>query len=72
MDRPAPRIGPTTPRRPPAMTEPMADRLIQGIASRPAEPSPAGSVDLAFADPPFSIGYGDVYHDRRRPASTWH
>ena len=26
---------------------------------------PAGSVDLAFADPPFNIGYGyDVYHDR--------
>ena len=25
----------------------------------------AGSVDLAFADPPFNIGYAyDVYHDR--------
>src|SRR3954462_1609767 len=30
---------------------------------------PAGSVDLAFADPPFNIGYEyDVYHDRRRAA----
>ena len=27
---------------------------------------PAGSVDLAFADPPFNIGYEyDVYQDRR-------
>ncbi len=27
---------------------------------------PAGSVDLAFADPPFNIGYDyDIYHDRR-------
>jgi site-specific DNA-methyltransferase (adenine-specific) len=27
---------------------------------------PAGSVDLAFADPPFNIGYAyDQYHDRR-------
>ena len=27
---------------------------------------PTGTVDLAFADPPFNIGYGyDVYHDRR-------
>lgn len=26
-----------------------------------------GAVDLAFADPPFNIGYGyDVYHDRRQ------
>ena len=30
---------------------------------------PAGSVDLAFADPPFNIGYEyDVYHDRRHAA----
>ncbi len=28
---------------------------------------PVGSVDLAFADPPFNIGYEyDVYHDRRQ------
>ena len=26
----------------------------------------AGSIDLAFADPPFNIGYKyDVYHDER-------
>lgn len=30
---------------------------------------PAGAVDLAFADPPFNIGYGyDVYQDRRGKA----
>lgn len=29
---------------------------------------PAGSVDLAFADPPFSIGYDyDVYDDGKDP-----
>src|ERR1700722_1706988 len=34
---------------------------IQGMDSLPA-----GSVDLAFADPPFNIGYDyDVYHDRK-------
>jgi site-specific DNA-methyltransferase (adenine-specific) len=34
---------------------------LQGLARLPAE-----SVDLAFADPPFNIGYDyDVYHDRR-------
>src|SRR5947208_2712783 len=39
---------------------------------------PAGSVDLAFADPPFNIGYEyDVYDDRRAnpvgklPDDTW-
>src|SRR5437764_3441393 len=30
---------------------------------------PDGSVDLAFADPPFNIGYEyDVYHDKRAAA----
>src|SRR5881275_2359730 len=30
---------------------------------------PAGCVDLAFADPPFNIGYEyDVYHDRKNRA----
>ncbi len=48
------------------MTEPMADRLIQGDCVEGLRSLPAGSVDLAFADPPFNIGYGyDVYHDRR-------
>ncbi len=28
---------------------------------------PAGSIDLAFADPPFNIGYDyDVYDDRKQ------
>ncbi|MDX1946454.1 MAG: site-specific DNA-methyltransferase [Pirellulaceae bacterium] len=31
---------------------------------------PAGSVDLAFADPPFNIGYDyDVYHDKKEHAA---
>ena len=30
-----------------------------------------GSVDLAFADPPFNIGYTyDVYEDQRAPMIT--
>ena len=33
---------------------------------------PAGSVDLAFADPPFNIGYEyDVYHDKLRASTIW-
>ncbi len=48
------------------MTEPMADRLIAGDCVEGMKSLPDGSVDLAFADPPFNIGYGyDVYHDRR-------
>lgn len=48
------------------MTEPMADRLIPGDCVAGLRSLPDGSVDLAFADPPFNIGYGyDVYHDRR-------
>lgn len=43
-----------------------SDRLIPGDCIAGLESLPAGSVDLAFADPPFNIGYGyDVYHDRR-------
>jgi len=35
---------------------------IKGLAELPE-----GSIDLAFADPPFNIGYDyDVYHDRRK------
>jgi site-specific DNA-methyltransferase (adenine-specific) len=49
------------------MTEPMADRLIQGDCVEGLRSLPPGSIDLAFADPPFNIGYGyDVYHDRRK------
>lgn len=48
------------------MTEPMADRLIDGDCIAGLKALPDGSIDLAFADPPFNIGYGyDVYHDRR-------
>ncbi len=37
-----------------------------GDCIRGMEQLPAGSVDLAFADPPFNIGYDyDVYDDRR-------
>lgn len=37
-----------------------------GDCIRGMEQMPAGSVDLAFADPPFNIGYDyDVYDDRR-------
>ena len=37
-----------------------------GDCLRLLEDVPAGSVDLAFADPPFNIGYEyDQYHDRR-------
>jgi site-specific DNA-methyltransferase (adenine-specific) len=43
-----------------------ANRLISGDCIAGLRSLPAGSVDLAFADPPFNIGYGyDVYHDRR-------
>ena len=42
------------------------DRIIQGDCLRELERLPAGCVDLAFADPPFNIGYGyDQYDDRR-------
>src|SRR5437868_9605232 len=33
----------------------------------------SGSIDLAFADPPFNIGYGyDVYEDRHDPERYLH
>ncbi len=41
------------------------DRAATGLC-RGSEKLPAGSVDLAFADPPFNIGYDyDVYDDRK-------
>ncbi len=47
------------------MPEPEADRLIAGDCVEGLRALPPGTVDLAFADPPFNIGYGyDVYHDR--------
>src|SRR5436305_10085851 len=42
------------------------DRLIHADCIAGMARLPAGSVDLAFADPPFNIGYDyDVYDDRR-------
>jgi DNA methylase len=40
--------------------------IHQGDCVEHLQALPAGSVDLAFADPPFNIGYDyDVYHDKR-------
>src|SRR5205085_1959794 len=42
------------------------NRIIQGDCIERMAALPAGSVDLAFADPPFNIGYDyDVYDDRK-------
>lgn len=42
------------------------DRIIQGDCIEGMNKLPEGSVDLAFADPPFNIGYAyDVYQDRK-------
>lgn len=50
----------------PAVPAGMLDRVHQGDCIAGMEALPAGSVDLAFADPPFNIGYGyDIYDDRR-------
>ncbi len=44
----------------------LADRLIVGDCIEGLRGLEAGSVDLAFADPPFNIGYKyDIYDDRR-------
>jgi site-specific DNA-methyltransferase (adenine-specific) len=45
---------------------PFLGRIHQQDCIAGMESLPAGSVDLAFADPPFNIGYDyDVYHDRQ-------
>jgi site-specific DNA-methyltransferase (adenine-specific) len=42
------------------------DQLLQGDCLEQLTRLPRGCVDLAFADPPFNIGYEyDVYNDRR-------
>jgi DNA modification methylase len=42
------------------------DTIVQGDCVRSLAKLPAGCVDLAFADPPFNIGYDyDVYHDKK-------
>ncbi|WP_435008592.1 DNA-methyltransferase [Tundrisphaera lichenicola] len=44
-----------------------SDRLILGDCIEGLRSLEAGSVDLAFADPPFNIGYKyDVYDDRKK------
>lgn len=44
----------------------MLDRIVTGDCLRHLATLPDGSVDLAFADPPFNIGYEyDVYNDRQ-------
>ena len=50
------------------------DEVLTGDCLQHLAGLPAGSVDLAFADPPFNIGYDyDLYDDRRSRASylTW-
>ena len=40
--------------------------IVQGDCVKSLSKLPAGCVDLAFADPPFNIGYEyDVYHDKK-------
>jgi site-specific DNA-methyltransferase (adenine-specific) len=42
------------------------DQVLQGDCLEQLAKLPVACVDLAFADPPFNIGYEyDVYHDRR-------
>src|SRR4051812_2472473 len=42
------------------------DRLLTGDCLEHFRDVPTGSIDLAFADPPFNIGYDyDIYDDRR-------
>ena len=44
----------------------MFDEVVTGNCLEVMSTLPAGSIDLAFADPPFNIGYDyDVYDDRR-------
>jgi site-specific DNA-methyltransferase (adenine-specific) len=46
------------------MTDLPLDQLIEGDCIAGMQSLPAGCVDLAFADPPFNIGYEyDHYHD---------
>lgn len=47
--------------------EPKLDNIKQGDCIARMAKLPEGSVDLAFADPPFNIGYDyDVYDDKRK------
>lgn len=49
---------------PPLAPSPPKDSLLAGDCVAGMEKLPAGCIDLAFADPPFNIGYNyDVYDD---------
>src|SRR5262249_31259869 len=49
-----------------AHVEPALNRIHQGDCIAGLRGMPAGTVDLAFADPPFNIGYDyDVYDDKQ-------
>jgi DNA modification methylase len=51
------------------MTELKTNRIIHGDCLAEMRELPAGCVDLAFADPPFNIGYHyDTYRDNRQDA----
>lgn len=48
------------------MTDAPRNTIVHGDCLDGLRALPAGSVDLAFADPPFNIGYDyDTYHDNR-------
>src|SRR5690242_6101878 len=50
---------------------PRMDQILNGDCLEHLARLPAGCVDLAFADPPFNIGYKyDAYHDNK-PAETY-
>lgn len=50
----------------PTKEKPLLDRICPGDCVAGLNALPAASVNLAFADPPFNIGYDyDVYDDRR-------
>jgi len=51
---------------------PTAEGLRQGDCIPGMAALPEGSVDLAFADPPFNIGYDyDIYEDKREDYVDW-
>ena len=44
----------------------IVNTIVEGDCIKSLSKLPAGCVDLAFADPPFNIGYEyDVYHDKK-------
>ena len=50
----------------PALSDHQLGKIHHGDCIAGMNALPAGSIDLAFADPPFNIGYDyDVYHDAK-------